>query len=170
MMELKEAILCQNFQCVKYGAIVLALLNLIGSTAGIILVPYAFAFVYCQLYQFYEENDAIALFPDEIKSHVAILVMALLPLIGNLMATVLLLHSLKTESSKRLSVWNWWLLTSFILFAALLTVLTVIQGFQLEALIVCLSFMIINLYLAFLVIIIRREILQQNVNKMGSNY
>ena len=29
------------------------------------------------------------------------------------------------------------------------------QGFQLEALIVCLSFMIINLYLAFLVIIIR---------------
>ena len=60
----------------------------------------------------------------------------------------------------------------------------------------CLSFLIINLYLAFLVIIIRyvvdvspdlqlanlqdkmnyakinsrREILQQNVNKMGSNY
>ena len=29
------------------------------------------------------------------------------------------------------------------------------QGFQLEVLIVCLSFMIINLYLGFLVIIIR---------------
>ena len=31
------------------------------------------------------------------------------------------------ESSKRLSVWNWWLLTSFILFSALFTVLTVFQ-------------------------------------------
>ena len=29
IMELKEAILCQNFKCVKYGAIVLALLNLV---------------------------------------------------------------------------------------------------------------------------------------------
>ena len=80
------------------------------------------------------------------SGHVAILVMALLPLIGNLLATTLLLHSLKTvhkyhlealagqlefhllqESSRRLSVWNWWLLASFILFAALLTVLTVFQ-------------------------------------------
>lgn len=32
---------------------------------------------------------------------------------------------LMQESSRRLSVWNWWLLASFILFAALFTVLTV---------------------------------------------
>lgn len=169
-MELQEAILCKNYQCVKCGAVVLALLNLVGSTAGIIYMPYTFADVYSQLYQFYKAEGALDQFPEEIKGYAAILVMALLPLIGNLLATVLLLHSLKTESSRRLSVWNWWLLASFILFAALFTVLTVFLGFKLVALIVCLSFMIINLYLGFLVIIIRREIQQHNVNKSESNY
>merc|ERR1711874_103315 len=149
----------------KYGAFTLALSNLICSTAGIVLVPYAFVVIYNELHQFYEENNALEQFPVEIKSHVTILVLALVPLIGNLMSTGLLLYSLKTESSRLLPAWNWWLMTSFILFAALLIAVSVFQGFQLKALVVCLGFMIINLYLGFLVIIIRREIQQQNVNK-----
>ena len=130
-MELKEAILCKNYQCVKYGAFTLALSNLVWkwniifkskykmwiqicSTAGIVLVPYAFVVIYNELHQFYEENNALEQFPVEIKSrfwvllwwppyisfassgHVAILVLALVPLIGNLMSTALLLYSLKT--------------------------------------------------------------------------
>lgn len=30
-------------------------------------MPYAFAFVYSQLYQFYEDEDALDLFPEEIN-------------------------------------------------------------------------------------------------------
>ena len=76
------------------------------------------------------------------------------------------------ENESLLTVWNWWMILSFLLFSAFFGFITfyqeshknsfsnndiqiTLQGFKLEAMILCLCFATTNLYLSLLTTIIR---------------
>lgn len=113
--------------------------------------------------QFYKEGEEGL--EEKLKYLWTIFVLALLPLIGNLIFSILLLYSLKTRKRQLFTYWHGWMCFSFILFTALFVVIIVDMGFHLEVMIICLSFMIVNLYLGLLLILIRRELVKQESTK-----
>jgi len=162
-MPMKDIILCNDLPCVKWSTYILAGVNSIVSGVGVVWWSLFFP-TRVELYeQFYQDEDKK--FEEKLKYLWTIFVLALLPLIGNLIFTIFLLFSLRLRFYKFFTYWHGWMCLSFILFTALFIVIIVDMGFHLEVMIICLSFMIVNLYLGLLLILIRRELVKNESTK-----
>ena len=92
--------------------------------------------------------------------------------LGNCLFSIVLIHAIRKvkragewdtnlqpylfqETRRLLSAWNCWTCISFLILASLIIVKTVTKGFTLELAILCLSSLIVNIYLGLLVFSLR---------------
>ena len=93
--------------------------------------------------------------------------------LGNFLFSIVLIHAIRKvkragewdnlqpfsylfqETRRLLSAWNCWTCISFLILASLIIVKTVTKGFTLELAILCLSCLIVNIYLGLLVFSLR---------------
>eukprot|EP00092_Neocalanus_flemingeri_P018165 GFUD01019661.1.p1 GENE.GFUD01019661.1~~GFUD01019661.1.p1 ORF type:complete len:177 (+),score=47.41 GFUD01019661.1:145-675(+) len=160
---------CCHFTSIKTGTTLLALINCVGSMIGATWAIILITTLPHQVSKFKGLNRMYVLEGDQQEAGTqmfeialwTIIILYLMVFTCNIVFSIVVLHGVRTANPSCLTPWFWWTGVSFLILIINFLVKTFALMFSLPDLVICLSCMVVNIYLGLVVFSLRKQLREQ---------